>query len=76
MSELSTQLTIKLTDVTCKNTVSISYRPSEVQALNYSTNTKSLDSVLSLGTKTTELHGQKHQLEIEIEKQNLIEMEQ
>ena len=56
MTALNTQLTINLTESDSKNTVSVSYRPSEFQACNYSTNTKSLDSVLTLGTNTNPLH--------------------
>ena len=35
-----------------------------------------ISQLYDIKLKTTELHGQQHQLEIEIEKQNLIEMEQ
>jgi hypothetical protein len=56
MTALNTQLTINLTESSSKNIVSVSYRPSEFQGYNYSTNTKSLDSILALGTNTNPLH--------------------
>jgi hypothetical protein len=56
MSSLNTQLTINLTQSDSKNTMSISYRPSEFQAFNFSANAKSLDSILALGTNTNPLH--------------------
>jgi hypothetical protein len=58
MAALNTQLTINFTEPSSKNAVSVSYKPSEFQAWNYSTNAKGLDSVLTLGTKTNVLHGQ------------------
>lgn len=57
MAALNTQLTINFTEPVSKNTVSVSYKPSEFQAWNYSANIKSLDGVLALGTKTNILHG-------------------
>ena len=56
MAVANTQITINLTEPISKNTVSISYKPSEFQAWNYSTNVKNLDWVLALGTNTNPLH--------------------
>jgi len=56
MAALNTQLTINFAEPVSKNVVSVSYKPSEFQAWNYSTNTKGLDSVLTLGTNKNVLH--------------------
>jgi len=53
---LNTHLTIRLTEMGSKNEVTVSYKPSEFQATTYGAHSKSLASVLSLGTVMCPLH--------------------
>lgn len=58
-TSLNTHLTIRLTEpkeLGSKNEVTVSYKPSEFQATTYATGTKSLSSVLSLGTESCQLY--------------------
>lgn len=55
---LNTQLTIKLTNPSGESTITVSYKPSGVQATDYLSSTKTLDSLLNLGTETSELYSQ------------------
>jgi len=58
MSSLNTQLTINLSQLGSTNTVSVSYKPGEVQATAYSPTVKTLNSLLGMGTKTNPLHAE------------------